>query len=448
MTLINTYTAQILLVDDKPANISLLTSILQEQGHQILAANNGEQAIKIATHILPDLILLDIMMPGIDGFETCRRLKNQPRTQSIPIIFISAKNEVEDVLMGFSVGGVDYINKPFYAEEVCSRVKNHLKIQKLHKDLLTSEAKMSHLLANYQHQSERLQQIVDHVTNGIVEIDHSGQIIFSNPAVEKLFGYTEEELLNINFFEFLVEPFAQLYQKKIAVHIESRDEEGFLDETLVEIQARRKDGSLFPIDFSLVKIAMAKDVYMAVIHDVTAHKEREEKLRYLSNIDPLTKLVNRRYFDQQFKKEWQRNQRGKSNENQMAFFMIDIDFFKPFNDTYGHQAGDVCLVDVANSIVSHTRRSSDFVARLGGEEFGVIITETSRQGVIQISEQIRSAVETLNILHSGSEQGIVTISLGGVIINGECGSAEDLYKKADQLMYQAKESGRNKCIVV
>jgi len=421
--------AQILLVDDKPANISLLTSILQEQGHQISAANYGEQAIKIATHILPDLILLDIMMPGIDGFETCRRLKSQPQTQSIPVIFISAKNEVEDILMGFSVGGVDYISKPFYAEEVCARVKNHLIIQNLHNELLSSEVKMSQLLTNYQHQSERLQQIVDHVTNGIVEIDHAGKIIFSNPEVGTLFGYTDEELLNINFFELLVEPFSKLYQKKITDYINSNSEQGFLDESLVEIQAKRKDGSLFPVDFSFIKISVAKDVFMAVINDVTLHKEREEKLRYLSNVDPLTKLANRRYFDQQFNKEWQRNQRGINNENQMAFFMIDIDCFKPFNDTYGHQAGDVCLVDVANSIVSQTRRSSDFVARLGGEEFGVIITETSKQGVIKIAEQIRSAVEALNIPHSGSDSGVVTVSLGGVIINGESVSAEELYKK-------------------
>ena len=130
---------KILLVDDKAANISLLTAILEEKGYQISAASDGEQAIKIANYMLPDLILLDIMMPGIDGFETCRRLKRRIETKTIPVIFISAKSEIEDILMGFSVGGVDYINKPFYKEEVCARIKSQLKIQSLNKKLVSSE---------------------------------------------------------------------------------------------------------------------------------------------------------------------------------------------------------------------------------------------------------------------------------------------------------------------
>ncbi len=457
---------KILLVDDKPANISLLTAILEEKGYQICAASDGEQAIKIANYMLPDLILLDIMMPGIDGFETCRRLKRRIETKAIPVIFISAKSEIEDILRGFSVGGVDYINKPFYKEEVCARIKSQLKIQSLNKKLVSSELKMSQLLANYQYQSERLLQIVDHIAAGIVEIDTSGQIIFANPAIEYLFGYTAEELQSIQLFELLAEPFAGDYKQKFNNYSQlnsdrndSSYESGSLDKTLQEdlsgknineIMAKQKNGNEFPVDFSLIKISVEKEVYMAVIQDITLHKEKEAELRHLSNIDPLTKLVNRRYFEQQFKKEWQRNRRGIHNKNQLAFFMIDIDFFKQFNDTYGHQAGDDCLINIADSIVNNIRRSSDIVARLGGEEFGVIITETSRAGVKKIAEHIRKDIQALQIPHSNSKYEVVTISLGGVISSfyDDSDSSEALYNKADQLMYQAKRSGRNQCVVI
>ena len=126
---------KILIVDDTRENIALLSSMLENKDYDLSAASNGELAIKISKHFKPDLILLDIMMPGIDGFETCRQLKKIPVTQDIPIIFISAKVEMEDILLGFEVGGVDYITKPFVKEEVLARIKSQLHIQNLHQEL-------------------------------------------------------------------------------------------------------------------------------------------------------------------------------------------------------------------------------------------------------------------------------------------------------------------------
>lgn len=153
------YPGKILIVDDTQENIALLSNILERKHHQIAAANNGEQAIKIANKIKPDLILLDIMMPGIDGFETCRRLKNQPETKSIPVIFVSAKNEAKDIVAGFSAGGIDYINKPYYEEEVCARIESQIKIQKLNQKLKKAHNKAieasnakSIFLANMSHE--------------------------------------------------------------------------------------------------------------------------------------------------------------------------------------------------------------------------------------------------------------------------------------------------------
>ena len=442
---------KILIVDDTSANIALLTEILEPRGYQIFAAADGERALKIARHIIPDLILLDIMMPGIDGFETCRRLKNGDDTKTIPIIFISAKTDIDDLLMGFAVGGVDYINKPFHDKEVCARIKSQMEIQTLNRKLAVSEQDMRQVLINYQYQTERLQQIVKLVVDGILETSSSGAIQFVNPAVERLFGYTAEELQAVNFTQLLAEPFASQYQQLIKNNSlisnqAGEDEHVFCAENIDDIMGKRKNGSLFPIEFSFIKIPSIKNTYLAVIHDITMYKDKEEKLRNLSYMDPLTNLANRRHFDECFTREWLQGQRKKQ---QIAFIMIDIDFFKQFNDTYGHQAGDVCLVDIAAEIKNTIKRPGDIVARLGGEEFAIILPDTSKVGTIKIAEQLRKDIQALKIPHSKSNYRVVTVSLGiaFTISNAHCNSPETLYQMADKALYQAKQSGRNQYAV-
>jgi signal transduction histidine kinase len=136
---------KILIVDDTPANIDVLDLFLEKEGYKISVAQSGESALDLAARILPDLILLDVMMPGIDGFETCRRLKSNNKTRDIPIIFITARNEPTDIVKGFSVGGVDYITKPFSQEEVCARIYLHLKLKTLMTDLEAQNKKLEEL---------------------------------------------------------------------------------------------------------------------------------------------------------------------------------------------------------------------------------------------------------------------------------------------------------------
>ncbi len=444
----NNKTIKILIVDDTPANISLLTEMLELKNYQVLAAGDGERAIKIAGHIKPDLILLDIMMPGMNGFETCQVLKSEEGTRHIPVVFISAKSEMEDMLMGFSVGGADYINKPFHEEEVYARIKSLIDVQQLNKQLMASEARLTKLVQENKEQAERLDKIVSHIGDGILQVDAQGNIEFVNPAVSELFDYTLEELEGMNFLQLLAEPFAGEYKKYLSGHTAT----GLIDEhdsseerPLVSIIGRRKGGFQFPIDFSFVILPAQKQHYLIVIHDISVHKDKEEKLRTLSYVDPLTNLANRRRFDEFFLKEWLRSQR---NQKSLAFIMIDIDNFKLFNDTYGHKQGDDCLKVIADSISSVIKRPGDMVARLGGEEFSVVLPDTTLDGVIKIAEQIRQSVAALNIPHYSSELGIVTISLGIAIhICTQCDNANQLYQQADQALYQAKQAGKNQYMV-
>ena len=436
---------QILVVDDTQENIALLTEILQHKGYQISAARDGERAIKIARHIIPDLILLDIMMPGIDGFETCKRLKSLDSTKAIPVIFLSAKTDMNDLVTGFSVGGTDYINKPFHKEEIYARVENQLKIKNLNHQLATSELSMRELLVEYQQQSEQLQQIVTLVIDGLLKLNSSGKIQDANPAIEKLFGYSTQALQSINFTRLLAEPFATQYGN-LFEHNKLELEHDFSKDKSVELIGKRQDGSKFPIEFSLLKMPANEKMYLAVIHDITVHKNKEEKLRDLSYLDPLTNLSNRRYFDENFARIWLQGQRTKS---QIAFIMIDIDYFKQFNDSYGHQAGDVCLIKIAETLKDNIKRPGDIVARIGGEEFAVILPDTSKEGVIQVAEQLRHNVQALKIPHRDSIYNVITISLGIAIItpDNEYHASSMIHKMADEALYQAKQSGRNQYTV-
>lgn len=299
----------VLIVDDTPVNIDVLSKTLKPEGYEIAIASSGDIALKILPKVMPDLILLDVMMPGIDGFETCRQIKENEDLKDIPIIFVTAKTDTEDILKGFAMGGVDYITKPFYPEVVLARVQTHLRVKKL---IDTLEQHQKHL-------------------------------------------------------------------EELATH------------------------------------------------------------------DGLTGLNNRRSFDDFLDREWKRSIREKSN---MSLIMIDIDYFKKFNDTYGHQAGDDCLKKVSTVLSESLLRPSDLIARYGGEEFVVVLPGTDEEGSVKLAETLRGRVEELRIEHSQSDVGNhVTISLGLVtVIPSSKLSPELIIKKADESLYLAKNEGRNRVV--
>jgi len=296
---------KILIIDDSVNNIELLSDILQDK-YDILFATNGKKALQMAPKLLPDLILLDIVMPEMDGYQIIKRLKSDAETAHIPIIFISAKSTTEDMLKGFKLGAVDYIYKPFAVEEIKVRVKTHIENQLLLKAL----------------------------------------------------------------------------------------------------------------------------------------KFANQKLEQLTRIDGLTGIANRRHFDEFLQ---QMCNRSKRHHLPLSLLLIDIDFFKLYNDHYGHQKGDGCLVDVAKELNSYAQRDGELAARYGGEEFAIIITEMSAQDVIEHAQKCQQAIQKLQIEHAKSScHSYVTISMGVVTLNDKHNiSPENLIKKADSALYQAKESGRN-----
>ena len=292
-----TIVPSILIVDDDPKNIRLLASLFEDD-YDILFATDGKKALEIALHEKPDLILLDVMMPEMDGYQVCKTLKNDALTTEIPIIFITANSSVNEEIHGLEIGASDYISKPFCPAIVKIRVRNQLEL-----------------------------------------------------------------------------------------------------------------------------------------------KQAREKLTRLTITDGLTGIANRRCFDQQLKKEWSRASRMNQS---LAVAMIDVDWFKKYNDHYGHQAGDECLRKVAQTLAYSAKRSSDFVARYGGEEFALILPMTHTQAALIVAQNICVALSDLNLPHEKSDFGKVTLSIGVAIeIRSSNVPPESLIDNADKALYIAKHSGRN-----
>ena len=317
----------ILVVDDTPHNLQLLLNMLTRKGYEAMGVSDGIKALADMQDKLPDLVLLDINMPNINGFEVCQKLKSGDRTRDIPIIFVSARDEVLDKVQAFSLGGVDYITKPFQIAEVLARVENQLTLRRLQQQL--------------QAQNEQLKQEIDH--------------------------------------------------RVIA-------------ETLLQ--------------------------------------EANKKLEQLVNLDGLTQLANRRCFDEYLEQEWQRLGR---EQLPLSLIMCDIDFFKNYNDTYGHVTGDDCLRKVSGVIKESVRRPADLAARYGGEEFVLVLPNTDIEGAVSIAESIRHQLSDLAIPHEDSPVSqFVTLSLGVTCLTPKVDSNPSvLLTAADYALYRAKELGRD-----
>ncbi|MGY6276640.1 diguanylate cyclase domain-containing protein [Methylomonas sp. MgM2] len=288
----------ILAVDDSPENLDLIKNIL-EPYYSVKVAPTGELALHIARTQQPDMVLLDIVLTDINGYEICHELKSNDKTRNIPVIFLTAKRSEADEIQGFKIGGCDYITKPFSPAIMLARIKTHIQL-----------------------------------------------------------------------------------------------------------------------------------------------KAKTDLLERLASLDGLTEIPNRRAFDNALERQFNQAQRTRTP---LSLLILDIDYFKKFNDHYGHPMGDECLRRVASTLMEITHRPEDLVARLGGEEFAILLPNTDSTGATMRAEQYRASVEGLNIQHESNDPTrCVTISIGAATITPkQTNHISDLLKAADKSLYQAKNQGRN-----
>ncbi|NES04860.1 MAG: diguanylate cyclase [Okeania sp. SIO2F4] len=442
----------ILIVDDQIPNLRVLTAMLKEKNYQVRKATDGETAIEAVEIEPPDLIILDIKMPGMDGYEVCQSLKLNDATKDIPIIFISALNEVFDKVKAFDVGGIDYITKPFQEEEVLARIKSQLTIKQQQrllekeKERLKQEIQKRKEIEASLYQSRALiSSIVNNSLDGVAALEavrnpRTGNIedfrcLIVNPIMAKIFNQQSEDLIGKLVFKRFINK----------VELNSFDDFVGVVETGISLQ---KDFSYEYKGekrwYSCIAVKLT-DGFSVTVRDITERKKQELELNNFASIDSLTGISNRRIFDQTLGKEWQTCQREKQP---LALIIMDIDYFKKYNDYYGHQKGDNCLIRVAQATYKVIKRPRDLVARYGGEEFAIILPNTDRKGAMTIANMVQQQIKELAIPHERSEVSpFVSVSLGiSCVIPTTESSPNTLVDMADRAMYTAKQQGRNMAI--
>jgi two-component system, cell cycle response regulator len=444
------FEVSILIVDDQPANLKVLAKMLEGKNYKVRKALDGESALMAAQANPPDLILLDIKMPDLNGYQVCQQLKSQPITKNIPVIFISALSETFDKLTAFEVGGIDYITKPFQEEEVMARINSQLTIQKQQKALIKEREKLRQEIQQRQEAEAILYQsralissILNSSLDGIAALEavrnpKNGQIadfrcLVVNPIIGKIFNRNPQDLMG------------KLLFKKIVTRIDPRLFDAFvkLVETGQTLNQELSNHTGLELKWYQLIAVKLGDGFSLTVRDITERKKLDLKLTQLATIDGLTGIANRRNFDLTLEREWKRCQR---EEKPLSLILIDLDFFKKYNDHYGHQAGDDCLRKIALTMTNLVKRSTDLVARYGGEEFAIILPNTNSEGAIKIAEIIREKIQILQIRHEFSNiSNYVTLSLGiATMIPTSEISPEKLINQADQSLYKAKSEGRDR----
>ena len=501
----------ILVVDDDNYNLKILSEILSNKGYKVLIAQNGINGIETATTAIPDMILLDIKMPQIDGIEVCQRLKSNLLTQHIPIIFITGLSETESKVQGLTMGAVDYVTKPIEEEEILARINTHLTIKNLQQTLsqqnkrleeqvqqeqlftkiaerIRSSLELPKILSKVAQDIQQLlecdrvlitsvtdnhasleAQVVGQGISKILDRTSTWQTLYSDrekyPQYQEGYCYSFED---INTFKDLV--LQKLYQQwdiqaelVIPIWLDTNQAVHQIEPEEYEISPPSKLSFLSFWGYLIIhqcnsprqwrsEIALLQrlstQLSIAIKQALLYQKIKTAniELQKLAVRDSLTQVFNRRYFDRQLALEWRRLTRHPSP---LSLIMGDVDHFKIYNDTYGHQQGDECLRQVARAIATCTRRPADFVCRYGGEEFAIILPHTHLEGAVKVAQSINIKVQELNLKHANSPtSSIVTISLGVACTTPSRDSdAQYLIENADRALYKAKSEGRNRLAV-
>ena len=444
--------AKILLVDDIEANLISLEYLLHDYFDNIdtLSVLSGEEALKVAFSDEIDLIILDIQMPGMDGFETAKYLKTNPKTKAIPIIFLTAAFKEEEFQQkGFEIGAVDYLTKP---------INNHLLLNKLrlYVEIFTKNSKLkelnSELTQIIQHekqlhrenkkQKNLLQTILDTEQN-LVFITDFNEIFFANHAFLEFFCVKDikefhsknSSILNL----FLDEPNA--LETKILQELPKEEQAKQLMQVInthkdvnrvVYINDCNKEKKSFFINLSQTE---EDNLYLISLTNITKMQDNYVNIAKQAFHDGLTGIYNRSKFNEFVSYEIKRATRA---EHSFSCILLDIDNFKNFNDTYGHLIGDEILIALAKTIEKNIR-STDKFARWGGEEFTLLLVDTLPKEAKEIAEKLRSKIEEI----SHSTAGSISASFGVTEYRRGDG-INSLFKRCDDALYKAKESGRNR----
>ncbi len=453
-------TARILVVDDVPANVRLLESRLLAEYFDVLTASSGAEALAICEQERVDVVLLDIMMPGMDGFEVCRQLKADPQTEHVPVVMVTALDQPADRVRGLEVGADDFLTKPVNDLQLMTRVKSLVRLKTL-TDELRLRAATTRNIGLEELLNSRTQVDGDKLAS-VLLVEHR------RASAEKL-AAALEGVVHLTHVDDPQQGFFDAVNGTFDTVLISTGREGF-DPLRTCSQLRSTDRTRFtPI--ILIADADEDEVVMRALDlgindyvtrpvDVQELKARlmtqVRRKRYNEGLrasvaetiemavtDPLTGLHNRRYLDSHLHTLFDR---ARTRGRPLSVMIIDLDRFKSINDSWGHEAGDMVLREFAGR-VRRSVRGIDLACRYGGEEFVIAMPDTEGAIGHKVAERLRRDIEGEAFAIGGDRKAIdVTISVGVASLRPGSDSVADLMKRADTALYEAKNTGRNKVV--
>ncbi len=430
------YRQTILLVDDRPENIASLEALLEDGRRQLLSASSGERALQLLLEHQVAIVLLDVQMPVMNGYEVARLMRSNRKTRGIPIIFITAiERDEAAAIRGYQAGAIDYITKPVNSVVLQSKVALFLELDLARRRLQQAYLRLENTKAYYE-------SMLNAAGDGVIGIDHAGIVKFVNPAALAMLASAPGEVIGQDFGQFSqarhgLDRLGEMHPEEDSIFM--RLGRGSSPE-VEEAWFRRADGSRFLSSYCRSPLAGKVDGEVIVFQDITERRALEEELRQQTVTDFLTGLGNRNAFKAALHAALEHARRASGSH--VALMFIDLDHFKRINDNLGHEVGDLLLKAVAHRLREQVR-AYDVVSRLGGDEFTIVLGDlefpddaaTVARKILNALRQPFALREDLDVA-VGASIGIATYP--------ECGEdIESLMRTADVAMYQAKRDGRN-----
>lgn len=422
----------LLVVDDAPENIHELLEALKDE-YRIMVANSGAKALELVQGASPpDLVLLDIVMPGIDGYEVCRRMKALPASNRIPVIFVTVVQATQEKVKGFELGAADYITKPFDIDEVRARVRTHVELSRLRRFL---EQQVSHRTELLKESEEKYRILADYSPNWEYWLAPNGSYLYVSPACTDVSGYAPADFFSdAGLMEKIIHA-DDLHAWKTYGPGGER-----LDTVPLILRIHAKDGSerwvehvVKPVMNDLGQPMGLRGSYC----DITQRRHAEQKLDFFTQHDPLTGLCNRALFGEFLARAIRQAEHGQT---QFSLLFINLDNFKTINESLGHRAGDRLLIEVAQRL-RDLLPGVDAIARMSGDEFNVIVEhDPSGPGIDLVAQHVIDDLSLPYLLDGNNVY--IGASVGIALYPADGRDAETLQSHADAALHRAKAQGR------